>query len=207
MIKKMVLAVFVLIVCCGAAHGAIITNGSFDSGIDGWEFYAFRGGSFSIVTDSGNKYAELIGTQDSGGPNDWVSISQEVKSDLTIGEDYVAIFDVKANVPLEGSGPKFGRGSYMMSASRAVNSTIQTDSLIALDGKWHTYMIPFTAESSMLDNYPLFGFILSGPGKGSVCLDNISIVEASTVPVPSAIILLFSGILGLAGVGRKNRGN
>ena len=174
-------------VACGAAgtNVSVVSTTDVESGIP----YPAEQGSFwlDLTGDASNSDTE--------------GVEQTVST--TIGDKYTLTFWVgnvdnpgatdgptsTVNLSINGAG-----GAYTNSST---NSTTLT---------WEQFTVPFVASAPSVT----LEFLNGDPGNDNVNgLDNVVLVDngpASTVPEPSFVVLLGSGLLGLAGfVRRRNR--
>lgn len=70
----------------------------------------------------------------------------------------------------------------------------------ATSGSWTNYTSVYTAASAS----SLLSITNLALGNGIVFIDNVSVMELSAVPIPAAIRLFGTALIGLVGFGKRN---
>lgn len=220
--RKLLVVLFVCISFPASyTHAVSVVNGSMtDVGGDynsvnnlvpsGWERILFTSPDiFNENTDfsnfawnassDGGTFVHILGGQGPFFPNE--GIFQEITG-LTIGESYIVSFEQSisfSTTGLQGSG-----GYVKVTFGDEINQSahmIRPDSGVKADWQDQSLMFTATAEMQRLT----FLAVLDPDDLGarvSLGLDGVSI---SAIPVPAAVWLFGSGLIGLIGVARRNR--
>jgi hypothetical protein len=190
--KKMKLAAAILglLSVSQIANSATITNGSFDSGLTGW------GTAGNVTLDAGG-YAVLntfstVDTSAYGGTNG-STLSQTVNA---LAGDVISFsysFNTDDYLPYNDFALVAGDAQYSVSDVATVGDGDSSG--------WQNFS--FTALSDFSD----LKFIVSNHTdtafNSTLFIDNVSSGSVSAVPVPAAVWLFGSGVLGLLGFNRK----
>ncbi|MBU1041203.1 MAG: DUF642 domain-containing protein [Proteobacteria bacterium] len=199
--KRLTLALFLLVLLCGAgsAQANLITNGDFEttpwnlnngswtiySTLQGWNLYSgeveVQKGMFG--NSNPTNYVELDANKN-------IRIGQSVN--LTTGATYQLSFDY------------FNRQQSTTSGSMQVLIGDYSYETSALGTQWTTLTTSFVYKGSS----PSEILYLLGTGKSDsygALVDNISLLQTSPTPVPGAVWLLGSALVGLIGFKRKRK--
>jgi len=202
-------ALFLLLVFAisQTASANIVTNGSFESGgyvpssndtmtlavgstaMDGWtvteDLLAWIGpvNPWSLTANEGDFFLDLTDFS-TGSP--FGGVSQYITTD--VGQSYELSFDL-------GSSNRWGRPS-AIEASAASSSNIFMSSTVGGLSDWDRFSMIFTADSETTSI-----FLTGVTGSQYIGLDNVSV---SAVPVPAAVWLFGSGLIGLIGMRKKS---
>lgn len=195
----MTLCLLVLLCAAGTAQANLITNGDFEttpwtlnngswtiySSLQGWTLYnsevEVQKGMFGGTNPS--NYVELDA-------NNNIRIGQSVS--LTPGATYQLSFDY------------FNRQQSTTSGSMQVLIGDYSFDTSALGSQWTTLTTSFVYQGSS----PSEILYLLGTGKSDsygALVDNISLVQTSPTPVPGAVWLLGSALVGLIGFKRRRK--
>ena len=208
------------------ARADLITNGSFEStttpavsagsfqnfgpgstGIPGWTVVGAAATDVSVVSttdvesgisypaEQGSFWLDLTGDASN---SDTEGVEQTVST--TIGDKYTLTFWV-GNV--DNPGLTDGPTSTVNLSINGVGGAYTNSSTNSTTLTWEQFTVPFVAP----DPSVTLEFLNRAPGNDNVNgLDNVVLVDngpASTVPEPSFLMLLGSGLLGLAGFARR----
>jgi len=189
------------------ASANLIINGGFESGgyvqssndtmtlavgstaMDGWtvteDLIAWIGpvNPWSLTANEGDFFLDLTDFS-TGSP--FGGVSQNITTD--VGQSYELSFDL-------GSSNRWGRPS-AIEASAAGSSNIFTSSTVGGLSDWDRVSMMFTADSETTTI-----FLTGVTGSQYIGLDNVSV---SAVPVPAALWLFGSGLIGLIGMKTKS---
>ena len=195
------LVIAFIIALSGSAHAALLTNGGFESDVmasgsvlnlsslTGWTVQygnvdLVNAGFAGTIVPEGNQVLDLNGY----GPS---AISQTFST--IAGNKYTVSF-LYSNNPLAGSPNTFMVNLWDGTGSKASLYNAVLPAISA--NNWLTANFTFTATST-LSGLTFAGF---SPGASGAFLDK---VDVSPVPVPAAVWLLGSGILGLVGLRKR----
>ena len=202
-------ALFLMVVLAisQTASASLIINGGFESGgyvqssndtmtlavgstaMDGWtvteDLIAWIGpvNPWSLTANEGDFFLDLTDFS-TGSP--FGGVSQNITTN--VGQSYELSFDL-------GSSNRWGRPS-AIEASAAGSSNIFTSSTVGELSDWDRVSMMFTADSETTTI-----FLTGITGSQYIGLDNVSV---SAVPVPAALWLFGSGLIGLIGMKRKS---
>jgi hypothetical protein len=219
---KPLLAIIVALAGVDARAASLITNGSFETtspavptgsfnvyspgqtGLTGWTIVGGAGTDIAVVNgtfaqsgisfpaEDGANWVDLTGLTS----NSTEGIAQTVT--MNVGDSYTLTFWV-GNVDSPGTG--FGVTSTADVSANATSLGAFTNSCTTCTTTqaWQMFTTTFTAASASTT----LQFLNGDPGNdNSNGLDNVSLVDngpAGVAPEPSSIVLLGSGLLGLAG--------
>jgi len=189
----------------------LVPNGDFESGGDSWGVEPAGGASFTFPTSGGNGDGYLrmdnttaawggvaISTDDAAGA--LLSVFKDGSGNsLVAGDDYNFLFDMKA---VSGAGG--GSGIKIESWDEAGFLSTTGDQVFAATSDWQSFSYNYTVDAAATRlKIVLLGINAdSVMGYDNVCIDNCN---TSAVPVPAAVWLFGSGLLGLVGVARKKK--
>jgi len=199
------------------AQAAFIANGNFSSGFVSWDLDTdgSPGGApdFQIVMDGSNNQAQI--KIDYLGDSAWFSNTMYQSPDFSgaAGSTLALSFDWKFNGEVT-SNPVYNDifSTYFADAdgntydqNGDIGFLLQTTSY---SDSWNSFDVDATAFLNQTGFTLEFQLASSGEDDGmgdfwgsAVLIDNVTLTE-TPIPIPSAIILLGSGILGLVGFNR-----
>jgi len=190
----------------------LVPNGDFESGGDDWGVETAAGASFTFPTSGGNSggYLRMDNTSaDWGGvaisTDDPAASLLSVFKDgsgngLVAGDSYNFLFDMQQT----GAG---AGGIKIESWGETGEISNSGDQIFAATSDWQSFSYNYTVA----DNATRLKIVLLGVGGGgegrvfgfdNVCVDSCT---PSEVPVPAAVWLFGSGLLGLVGVARRKK--
>ncbi|WP_442497046.1 hypothetical protein [Methylobacter sp. sgz302048] len=187
---KLAAAILGLLSVSQIANSATITNGNFDSGLTGW------GTAGNVTLDAGG-YAVLntflgIDTSAYGGTNGSI-LSQTVNA---LAGDVISFsysFNTDDYLPYNDFALIAGDAQYLVSDVATVGNGDSSG--------WQNFS--FTALSDFSDLKFIASNHTDTAFNSTLFIDNVSSGSVSAVPVPAAVWLFGSGVLGLLGFNRK----
>ncbi len=207
--KKLLISLMFLFIFASAAEANLLTNGSFESGtapgsyttlnsvdnstITGW---TVDGGSIDYIGSywqaaDGTRSIDLCG-------NNAGSITQTFAT--APGQEYKVDFSMAGN-PDGGSPTKNLAAVVKSDGNTAAYFEFNTTGKTELDMGWLTKSFAFTANGAS-STLTFYGLNFGSPY--GAALDNVSV---SAVPIPAALYLFASGLIGLFAVPRRRDEN
>ena len=183
----------------------LVPNGDFESGGDSWALEFGGGGAFNFEATGGNGggYLAMDNTSAVWG-SVAVSTDSDPASDLSVfgataGVANTFLWDMKAV-----SGPGGGGGIKIEYYDIAGGVTTSGDNFFASTTDWSSYSFTEVASATAVSMKVVLLAINADSvlGYDNVCVNDCS---TSAVPVPAAVWLFGSGLLGLVGVARRKR--
>jgi hypothetical protein len=150
--------------------------------------------SYNLTASNGDYFLDLAGYSNTGFPK---GISQTLNG-LTLGQTYTLAMDLGMRNGACVSGGNNCRGPIQVKASLGATTQTFTHSSADPGNIWGTYGFDFTATSESMA-LTIQGISLPASNQ-YIGLDNVSV---NAVPVPAAVWLFGSGLLGLIGVARR----
>ncbi len=141
---------------------------------------------FGITASNGSYSLDLTGWHDSAA---YSGVSQSIST--IIGDTYNLSFDTNAN-GAKISASAFGNNSLASSIFSNTQNTLNA---------WQTFSLSFTADSASTLVSLLGATAGGGGGGGYIGLDKVTVISA--VPVPAAIWMFGTGLIGLGATMRK----
>ena len=172
----------------------------YDDGV----FVAPNGGAgFSTITVAdANKQLKVFSdyTNTDQGEGKWIEalvFQQQLISAADVGSILSFTFDVKQGDQI----PDSSSTAFLKTSSSG--SSLDTT---AYGTDWGTETLSLTIDNSMVGELAQFGFTATATNyrASGVLYDNISF-SSSVVPVPGAVWLMMSGLIGLVGVARRRK--
>ena len=186
------------------SFASLVSNGSFENGAfinEGSNYMELSPGETSLSgwtivngnvawglspTDghSASDGVGLVDLSSFGSASSTGTVEQELSTG--IGTQYLFSFDIKVAL----SGVSLGGSSLALSQG-------------GTSGAWTNYTSLFTASSAL----SLLSIANGNPGSSIVFIDNVSVTETNvpTVPVPAAVWLFGSALVGLIGFGKRRK--
>ena len=185
---------------------ALVPNGDFESGLDSFGLEVGGGSSFSHSATGGNGGGYMVMDNTSAA---WGGVA--VSTDDPAGS-LLADFGVTAGVSADYlwdmkavSGPGGGGGIKIEYWNEAGFLSTSGDHFFASTTDWSSYSFTETADAGATR----LKIVLLGINADSVMgYDNVCVNDCSAppaVPVPAAVWLFGSGLLGLVGVARRKK--
>ena len=199
----------------GVAQAALVeltTNGGFETGdTSGWTFFANDGtfGATSAQANTGTYSGNLVASvPTTGGPPSFPVIKQANIGVGTVspGDAITVSFDLFGSVSGAG-GVFFAEFFSELSGGGTSSSEILGGGPLFPNGTWTNYTFSTVAGSDVSGGVTLQLKTDCGANPGCTVdayIDNVSVMaDVSAVPVPAAVWLFGSGLLGLVGVARR----
>ena len=206
--KKLALAMGVATLALtfsATSMAALVPNGDFENGGDSWGVEPAGGASFSFEATGGNGggYLQMNNTTAAWGG---VAISTDADPaslladfGVTAGTSHDFLWDMKAL-----SGPGLNGGIKLEYIDAGGGVVTSGDHYFDSTTDWQSFSFTETVDANAvrmkivlvgIDNSSIYGF-------DNVCVDDCSV---AAVPVPAAVWLFGSGLLGLVGVARRKK--
>jgi hypothetical protein len=156
----------------------------------------------SITADAGNQQLKIFSDYINPDQADkWIEsmvYQQQLVSAADVGSIWTFTFDVKQGDQIPDSS------STAFLKTTSTGSSLDTT---AYGFDWGTETLSLLIDNSMVDQVLQFGFSTTATRytPSGVLYDNISFSYTSAVPVPGAVWLMMSGLIGLAGVARRRK--
>jgi choice-of-anchor C domain-containing protein len=193
---------FIILTLPFSVQASLIANGSFETGVNVPPINSHDSVSASSTTQI-NNWNVISGAIDWVGRNFWQASDGNYSVDLSFtgpgtistsfstiaGMDYILIFDLAGN---PDGGPAVKTVEVDV-ASVIQTFTFDTTGLTRSNMGWQTQTLGFTANAATT-TLAFKGVTTTGYG---AAIDN---VDVSAVPIPSAIVLLSTGLVALVGL-------
>ena len=204
-----------VLLSAGAAQAAnVVTNGDFESGLDGWLQFE-NGGSIGIANENGpsapgSQSAELIADASGGASFPLIKIERLAPGLLIPGAPVTVTFDAKATLQTQAFPDNVGGVVFIAELFSEFTEPGGTNEIILggaqLTQDWQKFVINTTLGADVSGGLSLL--FKADCGANPTCrltalVDNVSI-DTAVIPVPAAV-WLFGSALGLLGWVRRRR--
>jgi hypothetical protein len=129
---------------------------------------------------------------------------QQTISASEVGSIWNFTFDVKQGDQI----PESSSSAYLRTFNSALDMTSESIfNTTAFGTSWGTKTLSLEIDNSLVGQLLQFGFssTASNYTPSGVLYDNISFSSAPAVPIPGAVWLMMSGLIGLVGVARRRK--
>ena len=207
-----------MLICTGAAQAAvqdIAVNGGFETGdFTGWQEFP-NGGTQAVVTPgNGSTYAANLGvpirSQTDPAIDNLLKNANLQAGNLTPGASITVTFDMSGSLSGAG-GVVFAELFSEFSGGGATGEILGGVPIFPAGGPtgWTPYSFTTNLGADVSGGVTLQLKASCGPVEGcgvDAYFDNVTITtDVSAVPVPAAVWLFGSGLLGLVGVARRKK--
>jgi hypothetical protein len=199
----------------GAAQAVnVVPNGTFESGLDGWLEFP-NGGTIGLAADNGpsapgSQSAQLVADPSGGGASfPLIKVERLAPGLLTPFADVTVSFDARAPLQTQSFPEIVGGVVFIAELFSEFTEPGGTNEIILggapLTTDWQTFVINTTLGADVSGGVSLL--FKADCGANPTCrltanIDNVSI-DTAVVPVPAAVWLFGSGLIGLVGVARR----
>jgi hypothetical protein len=204
----------------GAAQAVnVVPNGTFESGLDGWLQFP-NSGTIGLAAENGpsapgSQSAQLVADTTVASPSfPILKVERLAAGLLTNGAPVTVSFDARAPIQTVDStiGDQLGKVVFIAELFSEFTGDGATNEILLapptfLDETWNTYTFNTTLGADASGGVSLL--FKADCGAAANCrltalIDNV-VIDTATVPVPAAVWLFGSGLLGLVGVARKKK--
>lgn len=184
----------------------ILVNSGFEDGLNGWTptFGSATYISDSTIYHSGS--ASVLGQETSSGSLG--ALFQDITGDIVVGEEYVLSGWIRTQDVIGGGGAGIGISYVDASGYTPANGHIVGVSLLSGTNDW-TYIesAPFVIPEMPTGVTALHFSLDFADASGSAWFDDLALNgAAAVVPLPSALLLFGSGLVGLLGIKLRRGG-
>ncbi|MGD2054697.1 MAG: VPLPA-CTERM sorting domain-containing protein [Gammaproteobacteria bacterium] len=168
------------------------------------------GAGFSTITTiQGNQQLKVFSDYSNSDHADgkWIEalvFQQQTISASEVGSIWNFTFDVKQGDQI----PESSSNAYLRTFNSALDMTSESIfNTTAFGTSWGTKTLSLEIDNSLVGQLLQFGFssTASNYTPSGVLYDNISFSSAPAVPIPGAVWLMMSGLIGLVGVARRRK--
>ena len=209
---KLVAAMGILLFAGAAQAAQIVINGGFESGdFTGWAQYPSAGTTQSIITtnpSSGIYAANLNIPAGAGAVNNVLKQERLLDGTGLLSEGDIISYSFDYRGSAADGGVLFLENFCETDSVLCGQDLIRVDLLPMSQDIWNSYSGTFTLGAGVTAYTLQFAAVC---GAANTCttdyyFDNVSVMaDVSAVPVPAAVWLFGSGLLGLVGVARRKK--
>lgn len=194
-----------------AVYQDIAVNGGFETGdFTGWAQFPGSPGSSQTIVSPGNASAFAANLFEPGANASIIKQANLLPGAWFEGQQIDVQFDIRGTA--QAGGVFFAEAFSELSGGGTSKAEILGGGPLfpnADPNTWTTYNFSFTVGPDSSGGITLQLLSACGAGAGCVAdyfIDNVSIkADVSAVPVPAAVWLMGSGLLGLVGVARRRK--